>query len=384
MITKTDFPVHSTILQDPSWKGNNSMSTKHNGSHLEDTMIDLGEKLFVSQLLPKLRRDPRLVDGFGQDAAVIDFAQNDTQLVFKIDRASAPVSISKGWSDSRAWGRLAVTSNCSDILATGGTPLAFMLCVCVPPNWKASEVESIVFGCEEFCIANEVVFAGGDTKESKTPQVIGSAVGTVHKNTALRRDGAKVGQKLVMAGPAGGFMGAYLQLEYRKDATESQRQGWIEYLSNPTARWSEARFINTTRIASAAMDTSDGIFEALSVLSRNTLGISLDMRQVKFHPFAIECSETLGVPLYNLMFGGADWNIMYAIDKVHLDKLTAPDHSGEFFVIGEFTKDGKIIAIDDRFAYEVSGPVNEQFRARIEDMSTFMDDIQKARYFMRI
>lgn len=382
---RTSFLPQGASLQDLSQRRNGSMNMKHNGSHLEAVMTDLGEKLFVSQLLPKLQKDPRLVSGLGQDAAVVDFGQSDVQLVFKIDRASAPVSISMGLSDNRAWGRLAVTSNCSDILATGGVPLAFMLCVCVPPHWKASEVESIIFGAEEYCIANGVAFAGGDTKESKTPQVIGSAIGTVHKNSALRRDGAESGQKLVAAGPIGGFMGAYLQLQYRKDASESQRQDWIEYLSNPRARWSEARYINGAGIASAAMDTSDGIFEALSVLSRNKLGISLDMRKVKFHPFAIECSETLDVPLYNLLFGGADWNIIYAIDEIHLNNLTAPDYGGELSVIGEFTNSEKIIAIDDRFTYEVvTGPVNEQFRTRIEDMGSFMEGIQKAEYFMKI
>jgi thiamine-monophosphate kinase len=348
------------------------------------TMLDYGEKLFVKKLLSKLHPDKRLVDGFGHDASVIKLDNNNIDLIFKIDRSSKPVAISKGWSDMRAWGRLAVTANCSDILAGGGHPLAFMLAICIPPSWRVSDVEDIVLGCEEECVKRGIVFAGGDTKESEVPQVIGSAIGTVATGHSLRRDRAKPGHKLVVAGPVGGFMGAYLQLENIQNAPTPKRDAWIRYISQPVARWSEAGCINNLCLASASMDTSDGIFDALSTMTMGQIGLVLDMNKIPFHPFAVECAQQLNVPLYNLIMGGGDWNIMYAVDEAHIQTLKEQDPELELHVIGEFVEEREIIAFDDSSRYSVNGPINEQFRSRIEDMSSFMEGIINAEYFKKI
>ena len=348
-------------------------------------MSDLGEKQFVQELLQKLDPDSRLVDGFGHDASILDIGLGDMNIAFKIDRASTPVTVSRGWSDKKAWGRLAVTANCSDLLASGAHPLAFMVCVCVPASWKVQDTEDVVFGCKEECEKNNVVFAGGDTKESAVPQVIGSAIGLSPKKSSVRRDTAKPGQHLVISGYAGGFMGAFLQLSRNGLVSPDLRQQWVHYLSHPVCNWREALFINSNRLASAAMDTSDGIYDALKSLTRGEIGISLNMTKVRFHPFARQCSQQLGIPLYNLMFGGADWNIVYAIDDEHYRLIQEANLLDiDLFKIGEFVAQPGIYAHDERDTYSVEGPINEQFRSRIEDMDSFMDSIITRQFFQPI
>src|SRR5450432_3975808 len=105
------------------------------------TMGDLGEKAFVSHILRGLYVDPRLITGHGQDASAITMPESVAEVAFKIDRAATPVAFTHGWADSSAWGRMAVTANCSDLLAAGSAPLAFMLAVTVPRDWPANQVE---------------------------------------------------------------------------------------------------------------------------------------------------------------------------------------------------------------------------------------------------
>src|SRR6266849_2733515 len=131
-----------------------------------EAMNDLGEKAFLSALLPHLHVAPAFVNGFGNDASVIDLGWQEQLLVMKIDRAGSPIAAKRGWSDYRMWGRLAVTANCNDILAVGGRPTAMMLCVCVPGSWSTRDVTDIILGCEEECLRLGIAFVGGDTKEA--------------------------------------------------------------------------------------------------------------------------------------------------------------------------------------------------------------------------
>jgi thiamine-monophosphate kinase len=114
-------------------------------------MGDLGEKAFVRRLLRRLRPDHRLLTGHGNDAAALDLHHGVGRIAFNIDRAARPVVISHGWAGLGAWGRLAVTANCSDLLAVGAEPAAFMVSVSGPVSWPAAQVEEIVLGCQEEC-----------------------------------------------------------------------------------------------------------------------------------------------------------------------------------------------------------------------------------------
>ena len=92
----------------------------------EPTLTAVGEKGFLTGLLPQLYADPRLLGGFGHDAAIITLDGAPFNLIQKIDRASYPVSLRYGWSGYQSWGQMAVTANCSDILASGGRPVSCM------------------------------------------------------------------------------------------------------------------------------------------------------------------------------------------------------------------------------------------------------------------
>ncbi len=238
--------------------------------------------------LPTLRVHRSFVNGFGNDASVINIGIPDKSLIFKIDRAATPIATVRGWSDYRLWGRVAVTSTCSDILAGGGNPVAVMISLVLPGSWDQKAATQIVIGCEEECNRWDVAFVGGDTKEGRCEQVVGAAVGLVENNRILSRKASEVGDNIVIAGALGGYIGSYLFLS-SADTTisEDARQQYLSYVVYPTARWIEARQINRLGGPKVAMDTSDGLYDALQSISFGTLGIEIELASLPFHEVAI-------------------------------------------------------------------------------------------------
>ena len=336
---------------------------------------EFGEKAFLDSLLPKLTTTSDFLNGFGHDASILDIGLADTAIAMKIDRAGKPVATINGWADYRLWGRLAVTANCSDILAVGGVPKGFMIAISVPRTFDAKAVEQIVMGAEEECLRNGVTFLGGDTKESNEPQVVGSAVGIVRKNYYFGRKVAKRGDFLVLAGSLGGFVGSYI------DSKESANvlQDCIEYMAYPRARWNEAEQVNSQKLAIGGMDLSDGLFDALQSMVSLGHGALIDIESLPYHSLAKMSARKYAIPLLNLAFGVGDWAILYAIspDQIDAVRLLGKEEFIELTVIGRVIDEEGIYGIDSYGeAYEIDGIINENFKSRMEDQSDYFMSIK--------
>lgn len=349
-------------------------------SDSQPTMADVGEKQFLADLLPHLVPHSRFVNGFGDDASAI-LAPDGSVVVFKIDRAAAPMAARRGWVDYGMWGRLAVTSNCSDILAGGGAPAAVMIAMILPRDWPAAAATEVIYGCAEECAANDIAFAGGDTKEGQAPVVVGSAIGFASRDRMLTRRGARPGDVIVVAGPLGGFLGSYLQLISAWDPSDEQSHGfdaladpWRDYVSRPRARWAEGAAVRDAGLATAAMDTSDGLYDAIATLTARH-GADIDLTALPHHKIAIQCADRLGAQPLNLALGVGDWNIVYTVD---------PDRWSTF-ASGASNQDLELTAIGTVSAargirwhdaggrrFRVEPVVNQHFAARLEDESSLL------------
>lgn len=344
---------------------------------------DIGEKAFIAQLLGGLRTDSSFVNGFGHDASIVDLGLADALLVMKIDRAAQPIASIRGWTDFRLWGRLAVTANCSDILAIGGQPRALMLSLCLPGDWESDAAEAVVLGCQEECERNGIAFVGGDTKEAAQPQVVAAAIGSIPRGRVVRRHAARVGDVVLYAGQLGGYLGAYFQLSNGQTLAAEDRAQFIEYVARPTARWREAAMIYEAGLPSAATDCSDGLLDVLGSLLPRGLGIELDIDAIPLHPFARDAAAVLGIPSFNLAFGVGDWGIGFAVEPKLADavmaRVASQDDRVSISRIGRVTAESGILAIEGRSGkrFSISGVVNEHFRDRMEDQGSFMREVSR-------
>jgi len=352
-------------------------------------MEDVGEKKFISDLLPNLGVHQNFLNGFGDDASAVRLPDG-TVLVFKIDRAAGPTAANRGWTDYRMWGRLAVTSNCSDILAGGGLPAAMMIALILPRSWSAAQAEEVIYGCAEECSSHDVAFVGGDTKEGSSPELVGSAVGVAPSGSFLTRKHAKPGDLIVLAGSLGGFLGSYLQILANLNDSgipvHKRADDWLDYISHPRARWTEGRAIIGSGVATSAMDTSDGLYDAISTLTRD-LGAEILLDELPYHSNAFECREALGTQLLNLGLGVGDWNIVYTVDAAKWERWWPTQDQTElnFTVIGQVKDSGGLEWIDrGGRKYRCTPIVNQHFKARFEDESTLIERLRMEDMLMPI
>ena len=335
-------------------------------------MLDVGEKAFLRKLLPRLSVHSRFVNGFGHDASIVDLGLSDTNLVMKIDRAAKPIAAINGWCDYRLWGRLAVTANCSDILTAGGSPKAFMMAISAPPATPASLVTDIIKGAEEACQEEDVAFVGGDTKEAGELQVVGTALGVVAKDRHIDRRLGEPGDRIIVAGCLGGYVGAYWHC-----ANSQTTPSALSYLSRPRARWREAELVSSAACARSACDMSDGLVDAVMSVVRPGLGVMMQEAALPFHPLARDASERSKTDLLNYAFGVGDWCIAYAVPPECLAVLDSLRQNGiELSVVGEVVeKSGVFIRTADACLEVRSASANEHFRSRMEDQGDWFRDL---------
>lgn len=347
------------------------------------SMNSLGEKGFLQKILPSLYEDPRLVGGFGHDAAVIELPNAPFNLIQKIDRASHPVALKRGWSDYECWGRMAITANCSDILASGGEPVSCMMALMMPGEESPDHVRDIIVGASSECRDHGVIYAGGDTKEAVDAHVVGCCVGIVTKDGFLPRNTAKAGDKILCAGLIGGFAGAYfLMQKIHSDRASDETRCYTDYLSLPVAQWEVAREMNSRKAARCGMDASDGVLDVLQTFATSGVRIKLHLENIPYHPFAVECASKTGIPLTQFIFGGGDWNILYAVPPEAAEQLTAEVGARlPLFQIGEVMEGQGVWAQGKgREQVPIAGVVNEHFVSRIEDAAGFMDHIETGNF----
>ncbi len=107
----------------------------------------------------------------------------------------------------------AVTSNISDIYSMGGTPLNILFTAGLPGGCGEDDIEDIIDGLAKGTKAYGVELSGGDTVLSPGGFFFDiSVIGRAGKGAAIRRDGGRKGDALVIFGECGGSSAGLIAL----------------------------------------------------------------------------------------------------------------------------------------------------------------------------
>ena len=106
--------------------------------------------------------------------------------------------------DPFTFGQIAVANSLSDIYAMGGKPLTAMNIVCFPiGTMDISILRQVLLGGIDKMREAEVVLLGGHSVDDQELKYGLSVTGTIHPMKVLRKEGARVGDKLVLTKPLG-------------------------------------------------------------------------------------------------------------------------------------------------------------------------------------
>ncbi len=241
------------------------------------------------------------------DAEIIRQHGNiDEYLVLKTDGIYEEIK-EKLYQDPYLIGWMTVTAPMSDIAAVGAQPTGVLLSLVLPSDHNPAWLKQLKSGINDACKAYNTYILGGDTNFDNNFSAGATIVATIKGHKPLLRKGVKAGEYLY----ASAFLGLGNAYAYSLlfDAAFQ-----IKY--QPSARLDESKIIRN--YASACIDTSDGLFPALSILSEmNETGFNLTIPlQSILHPLILPVQHHSVLPAWMFMAGPhGEYELLFTIPK---------------------------------------------------------------------
>ncbi|MEK9724107.1 MAG: thiamine-phosphate kinase [Rhodospirillaceae bacterium] len=216
-----------------------------------------GEFDLIARLFKPLAADHPGGLGLGDDAAVLSPPSGQDLVVTSDALVGGRHFLADDPPETVAAKALGV--NLSDLAAMGADPLAYTLAACWPADATTAWIEAFAGGLAATQRAHGIHLVGGDTVRTPGPMTLTvTAFGLVPTGQALRRNGARPGDRVFVSGTIGdAALGLHL-LSGNAPLTEAADRKWlIARYRRPTPRLDLGRRLRGT--ASAAIDVSDGL-----------------------------------------------------------------------------------------------------------------------------
>ena len=209
-----------------------------------------------------------VVLGIGDDAALLQLPAG-MQLVVAMDTLNSGVHFPPETAPADiGWKALAV--NLSDLAAMGARPAWCTLSLSLP-DADAGFVDGFLDGFLALAAEHEIALVGGDTTRGPLSACV-AIHGFIEPGTALRRDGARVGDEVWISGTPGDAAGALAQWHAGGAIDPALRAR----LDRPTPRVSLGRALRG--IATSCIDVSDGLLADLGhVCKASAVGARVDV-----------------------------------------------------------------------------------------------------------
>jgi thiamine-monophosphate kinase len=180
--------------------------------------------------------------------------------------------------------------------------------------WLAAFCDGFFALAERF----QVQLVGGDTTRGPLTICV-QANGFVPRNHALRRDGARPGDIVLLTGTPGDA-GLALALTRRRVAVPQDCRAYLqERLDRPMPRVSQG--LDLRGLASAAIDVSDGLAQDLGhILRRSKVGARLHIDRLPRSPGLAACPDESEV-LAALLSGGDDYELCFTVPPRQIGRL---------------------------------------------------------------
>lgn len=258
--------------------------------------------LTEDQLLDAIRRvfsgaGPEVVVGPGDDAAVV--SPGSGEQVLTTDAMVEGVHFRTDLTTPRDLGYKAIAVNVSDMAAMAASPRFALCALTLSTAIDAAWVVELAGGMRECCDEFALSLVGGNLSRGDEVSIVVTVTGEVVPGRAVRRDGARPGDRVVVTGSLGGSA-AGLRVASQRSWSDDERDALRRYM-RPTPRVGEAGVLASHGVTSM-MDISDGLALDLSRLCRaSRVGARVELARIPTHPAATP-GEAVG--------GGEDYELL--------------------------------------------------------------------------
>ncbi len=282
-----------------------------------------GEFAFIDWLRRRTPASERVSVGPGDDAAVLRWPNGADCLVttdmllegscFRLTDAHPGLP---GAGTARQIGRKAMAVNLSDIAAMAGVPIAAVVSVGLPRRGGRALAEELYAGLREMADAFDTAIIGGDTNSWDGPLVMNVALlGEATPRGAVRRKGARPGDRLMVTGPLGGsLLGKHLDF---------------------TPRVREALALHAAVPLHAMIDISDGLAaDVAHICAESGIGAVLHAEAIPIADAARAMADDRS-PLEHALGDGEDFELVFAVAPADATALLRAPPIPGLTVIGE-------------------------------------------------
>jgi thiamine-monophosphate kinase len=276
-------------------------------------------------LLERIRSRSRTLNsglrlGIGDDCALLRVHPNE-ELAVTTDLSISGRHFRLDWHPPEAVGHRTLARGLSDLAAMGARPIAAFLSLGLPGELtrqhggrsrqsNTSWIDRFLTGFQILAEAHGTPLAGGDLAESPIPVADIVLVGAVSRRRALLRSGARPGDALYVTGSLGGATAGLLQLGKTVTSRPSPLSRIPRSLQEtlaphlyPQPRLAQGLYLQRRRLATAAIDLSDGLSTDLGHLcDESGVFAEVDAAAIPVHR---------GATLDQALNGGEDYELLF-------------------------------------------------------------------------
>ncbi len=319
------------------------------------TLNELTEKIIVKEITEMLEESDLLLDGFGHDAAFINTTiDEDEVLLMNTDRSGINSAYTLGLANGECVGDFGVSHAISDIIASGGQPVAISIALLLPDDLTLGFVKEVMIGAQKAAKKYGAFLAAGDTKKNTKFAMVVTAVGKAHKTERLTRSKAKKGDLLVATGHLGTMVSGLISFKKKLNTSEASEKIFKEALIFQNPPYELGTKLSRAKVANACTDISDGLPSSIySLCNASGVGAIIDESKLPIHQVGLDLAKQLNIRPMQLTLAGGDWQYLYSIPKEHIDQVyqLAKEANWPITVIGEIIDDRLIIikTLEDEF-----------------------------------
>jgi len=270
--------------------------------------------------------------GIGDDATVLNFGNRD--VLVSTDMLVEGIHFDLTYMPLKHLGYKAAVVNFSDIYAMNGIPEQLTIALACSNRFPVEALEQLYEGIEMACKNYGVDLVGGDTTSSLSGLVLSlTAIGSVEKDKAVKRDGASKGDLLVVSGDLGGAYVGLQLLEREKsvfmDHPDAQpdlegNDYILERQLKPEARRDVVELLAEIGVTPTSMiDISDGLSsEILHLCKSSNVGCALYEEKIPIDATTYNMAREFELdPTVCALSGGEDYELLFTIKQEDFEKV---------------------------------------------------------------
>jgi thiamine-monophosphate kinase len=302
----------------------------------------LGERRIIQIIRTHLTPLPNIPVPFGDDVSAVNLDQKQVA-VLKTDMLVGKTDVPQEMTLFQA-ARKALVMNISDFASKGVQPIAALVALGLPADFKQKNIEEIANGLNAGAQEYGAYIIGGDTSEASDLIISVSLYGTASKSALMLRSGAKAGDVLAVTG----FFGksaAGLRLLLRGCLASKNSKTIIDAVLMPKAKLFEGLALGGCGMVSASMDSSDGLAWTLHELAQSS-NVGFELDKVPVAPEVKQFAELNSLDASELaLYGGEEYELVLTIKPEGWAAALAAVGAvgGQLLPIGKVTKERQII-----------------------------------------